>query len=294
MHYLKILITSLLHLTISCGYVAAADMNRIGEHAIVAKGMQVDNVTSLGGNITVEGVVLKDAVSIGGDVIVTSTGKINRNAVSIGGSVITHSGAIISGERVTFENVPGIAALGNIGMVQNAAAQFQRALKSTIQFLKSIYWLNTSLLLLALGYLAVYLVPERVVTISRTLATHYGKCSVIGLVVFLTVLPLAIMSGISVIGIPLVPLILATLSVSVLLGWVSLGLLVGRLLPFNLMRESDTFCALSGLVLLTLIGAVPILGLLLISVSGLMSVGAVFLSKFGSENSVRNPDSIQR
>ena len=38
MHYLKILITPLLYLTISCGYVAAADMNRIGEHAIVAKG----------------------------------------------------------------------------------------------------------------------------------------------------------------------------------------------------------------------------------------------------------------
>jgi hypothetical protein len=38
-------------------------MNRIGEHAVVAQGMQADNVTSIGGNVTVEGVVLMDAVA---------------------------------------------------------------------------------------------------------------------------------------------------------------------------------------------------------------------------------------
>ncbi len=35
--------------------------------------------------MTVEGIVLMDAVAIGGDVIVGRTEKIHRNAVSIGG-----------------------------------------------------------------------------------------------------------------------------------------------------------------------------------------------------------------
>ncbi|MBB29873.1 MAG: hypothetical protein CME25_13340 [Gemmatimonadetes bacterium] len=85
MPYLKILITSFIFLSNSDTDATAADMNRIGEHAVVAQRMQADNVTSIGGNVTVEGIVLMDAVAIGGDVIVGRTEKIHRNAVSIGG-----------------------------------------------------------------------------------------------------------------------------------------------------------------------------------------------------------------
>ena len=107
-------------------------------------------------------------------------------------------------------------------------------------------------------------------------------------------IPLAIMTGISVVDIPLVPLILATFSLSVLLGWVSLGLLVGRFLPFRIARESNTLCALSGLTILKFVGAVPFLWLLLISVPGLMGVGAVYLSKFGSDGSESDVHPLQR
>ena len=85
MPYLKILITSIIFLSNSATDATASDMNRIGEHAVVAQGMQADNVTSIGGNVTVEGVVLMDAIAIGGDVIVGRSGKIHRNTVSIGG-----------------------------------------------------------------------------------------------------------------------------------------------------------------------------------------------------------------
>ena len=85
MPYLKILITSFIFLSNSDTDATAADMNRIGEHSVGAQRMQAVNVTSIGGNVTVEGIVLMDAVAIGGDVIVGRTEKIHRNAVSIGG-----------------------------------------------------------------------------------------------------------------------------------------------------------------------------------------------------------------
>ena len=103
------------------------DETRIGEHLTVPEGVEVTNAISIGGDVVVSGTVLNDAVSVGGDLVVRSTGRIERYAVSVGGRIVLEPGGSIEGERIEVQNIPGIGILGQLGVLTTQLPQIQRS-----------------------------------------------------------------------------------------------------------------------------------------------------------------------
>jgi phage baseplate assembly protein gpV len=82
--------------------IKRGDVVRFGEKIKVAEGEKVrGSVVAFGGDVIVRGVVTEDAVSIGGDVIVTSSGDVDGSAVSVGGSVTREPGGRIGEDEVS-------------------------------------------------------------------------------------------------------------------------------------------------------------------------------------------------
>jgi len=71
---------------------------RIGRSLEIAEGQRVDNAVAIGGQITVNGLVDKRIITIGGSVVVTSKAVVRGNITCIGGVVVVGSGAQIYGK----------------------------------------------------------------------------------------------------------------------------------------------------------------------------------------------------
>jgi len=67
------------------------------------------DVTSIGGNVTVNGTVEGSVVAIGGNILVSSTGTIEEDAISIGGEIKIEPGGVIEGEKASVQGkIPGL------------------------------------------------------------------------------------------------------------------------------------------------------------------------------------------
>jgi hypothetical protein len=260
----------------------AVDESRIGGNTTVPEGRQVDSAISIGGNVTVHGEVLKDAVAVAGDVIVTSTGRIGRNAIAIGGRILTEPGATVGGERIEIQRVPGLGILGEVGLLTTRIPQIQSTLTSILLFLKDIYWINTVLAAVALSLLIVFLLPSQAETVSATIIWSYWKTACAGAVGLICVPALIMMAGISVFGIPLIPVLILATAVAVLLGYAALGLLIGRCIPAGPIQQSPYLATAIGVMLLTVAGAMPVVGWLIATAAALFGFGAVVISRFGT------------
>ncbi len=276
------LISVLAILALTAPPTRASDESRIGSSATVPEGRQVNNAISIGGHVTVHGEVLKDAVAVGGDVIVKSTGRIGRNAVAIGGRILAEPGAVIGGERIEIQNVPGLGILGELSAFTKQIPEIQSTLASILLFLKGIYWINTVLAALALSLLLVFLLPSQVETVSAALNWSYWKTPCVGALGLICIPLLIAMAGISIFGIPLIPVLVMAAAVAVLMGYAALGLLIGRLIPFDPVRQSPYFATAVGVILLTAASAMPGVGWLISTAATLFGFGAVLASRFGA------------
>ena len=69
---------------------------------------------------------------------------------------------------------------------------------------------------------------------------------------------------------------------AVLLGYTALGLLIGRLIPLDPVRQSPYFATAVGVILLTTASARPGTGWLISTATALFSFGAILASRFGT------------
>jgi hypothetical protein len=68
-------------------------------------------------------------------------------------------------------------------------------------------------------------------------------------------------------------------------GWAAVGLLVGRRLleAFKVKVITPLMAVAAGILLLSLLGAIPCLGALVVIVAGCVGLGAVVLTRFGTQ-----------
>jgi NDP-sugar pyrophosphorylase family protein len=73
---------------------------RFGQTVTVNEGQEVRDAVAIGGNVIVKGIVTGSAVSVGGSVILASSAVVNGDVVSVGGGIQEDAGSNVSGDIV--------------------------------------------------------------------------------------------------------------------------------------------------------------------------------------------------
>jgi hypothetical protein len=238
---------------------------------VVEIGQRLEKAVSFGGPVDVHGDVLGDAVSVGSDIVVRSTGVIEGNAVAVGGNVVIEPGGHVAGDRV---------ALGEpIGVTSVAGAFGDGTPKGVVRGL--FRQLSVLSCLMGAGVLLMGLWPQNVERVARPLGDRPFWYAVAGAILTASFVLGSGLLAITLVGIPLAVLLSIVLAVAWLLGVVALCKAIGERFPV-LERNGAWASFLAGAVILGAVSLLPYVGPLLVILVGFPAVGAALLTRLGN------------
>lgn len=271
MKKLIIIVAMLLVIFPTMAAAAQDSLIMVGQEARVPSGNILSgNVVVFGSNAVIEGHVRESVVVIFGDIYLEPNAVVDGSAVAIGGSLIRKEGARVSGEQVSL----GLGDI-NIGSIPNINIKPWR-------FFSPVASLWRVLSVVFLGWVVFWLFPVPVTRIGDAAKAEPLKAVLFGLLGYLAIIPLSIILLITLLGIPLIPLLWLALLVGRFFGQVALGLLAGRYLASKLNQDmTDILSVVLGLLALGLLTIIPVVGGLAGLFYSLLGFGAVVWTKFG-------------
>ena len=212
-------------------------------------------------------VVEGDLNVVFGDAVIEGT--VNGDVNVIGGSAEERGGGTITGQ---VHSVGGDVARSIVPWAPNDTVR--EAVNQDYRIMWRIAWDAV--------VLVVFLIfPLRTRMALGRLEQHPGLSVAAGLLGWVAVLPVAILLAVTIVLIPLIPVEAVALVVGIFIGKAALALLVGRRL-YELVQPQTTpspiVALVLGLVLLTAAELVPVVGVLVTVLVGLVGLGAVMLS----------------
>jgi hypothetical protein len=248
---------------------------------MVSKGDVVcGNLTSFWGDVAILGEVRGDVVVIGGNVNIE--GKVTGNVTLYGGKLISHPGAYVDGDIHVCGGQP----------VQNAALKLHGSFvgcpNGVVDMLRSDaglqfhFWYIVTWVVL--GLLLTTLLPEHVMMVRTTVKSKLRRSLALGFLSILLAPAILIVLLALIIPIPLAILVVVGLFAAWALGMVAISWIVGEALLRRVAPQLDTHLmqVCVGLVVLSLLGSLPYIGWLVNIGVGVLGIGAVFLSRFGT------------
>lgn len=261
------LISGLLFLAAS-PVLAQQSLVKIGKDVLVPANVEVDKAVSIGGDVTVIGKVKGDAVAIGGSLFLRGGSSVGGNAVSVGGTIVKAPTAVVRGDitEVAIPIMGGAAAAGLFGGF---------ALFSLLSFIGFV----------VLAAILVALFTPQLKLVSTTIEKNIVKTILWGLLITVLFVPIMILLAISIVGIVLIPVWVILVSAAGLFGYIAAAQFIGKkiLAAFKLKKVTFIVETLAGILLLALVSLVPILGGLIKAIVCLGGLGAVTLSRFGTQ-----------
>ncbi len=183
-------------------------------------------------------VVQGDVVNVGGSIELEPNSVVQGDAVSIFGSTVIDPGAVVLGDTAA---ILGEVEVQRGGQVMGEHVQiglgklFRPSRRHSILSSLGPFGFFPTLALFAvvylIGLLALRLWPERVRQVGHAMFEQPLKSFLVGFLCWLLLLPLGLLLLISVIGIPLVPLLPVMIFLAITLGVSSLALRLGEALP---------------------------------------------------------------
>lgn len=277
--------------TLRAGEHSSDDLVVLGGRVHLQPGSVAEqNVLVIGGEATLEGLVQGDVVALGGTVDLRSSAVLEGDLVVLG-QLRRDPGAQVHGSVV--EGLSGLEAYRRFPRLLNGRAALPvppdpgaqarvpdgRALAQLLRTIVSI------VLLMTLGALVVSIWPHNVLRAAATMQLHGFLCLTVGLltpVVFTVLAPILV---ITCIGIPLLAVLLVALVVAGLLGWIAAGRIVGAKLFQMIGRSRGTLVAetILGVLIIGLVATVPCLGWLAMTLVVCWGLGAVLLTRLGTQ-----------
>lgn len=253
-------------------------------------GTVVGDVVAFGGPIDVSGRVDGDVVALGGPVDLRETARIEGNVVLMGGPLNRQSGAVVNGEvtrGLRFGDFPNLRVpLSPTGPSFTPGGDFTSDGRSGVVdfFLALLGIAFRAAGLAAIALLLVIFIPQQTQRVKELTVSQPVVSIGVG---FLTMLVAGLLLGVLVIticGIPVAVILGLALVVALVYGWIALGWMIGeRLLAgLNTQRPLPMVAAVVGVILITLLSAVPCFGWLVSLVGGAWGLGAVVLSRGGT------------
>jgi hypothetical protein len=252
------------------GRVALAETLTVDRREIVTSAIAV------GGHLLIRGHVSQDVVAIAGSLEIASGALVEGDALVLGGTLVVHPGAIVRGEQLSLG-----APLGELA---HRAMDFVRGELSwkALLALTLAASLVGAAVMLVLALLFVSVIPLRVHHVRRYLSAHPVRSALGGVGLLVASVPTFLLLMFTIIGIPLLPLLLIGLLAFPALGLSAVLIWAGDHVPLFARAGGLWRPLLAGAGLFFLVGLVPVAGALLLLLGGVACAGAALLSGFGT------------
>jgi hypothetical protein len=271
--------------TLRAGQELAGALTVIGGNAVLEeKSVVRGDVVVIGGNLDASGTIRGNVSIWGGAVSLRRTAVVQGDVSKFGGNLDRADGAIIAGQIREGLGGPGLSPrLPQLPLAPTASLAPNRPFGRFGDFIgwqaATVGW---ALLLMLLGMAAVLLAPQHVGRVATTAAREPALSLGLGL---LTLIVAMLIGGLLLIAFCLGLLVWLAALLALLLGWIAVGLWMGqRILAALKVHDSSSLLEVAiGVFLLTVLARLPWCGFLVWLVVGSLGVGAVVLTRFGTQ-----------
>ena len=276
--------------TLESGEELDGDLVVFGGNVILEEDSSVDGtVFIMGGNVTVAGEVDNELVVFGGNVELKSTASIGSDVVAIGGEVEQAEGAVVEGNVVGgittgFFRGPRIVRVvplpptpGRVPLEAGSRFFFNTIMDIFKAFI-------TALALMALGLLVVLFLPRQTETVAQAMFAaplpSLGVCFLTAVVA----IALTLLLTLTICLLPIAVFMALIVIAAGFFGWIAVGLLVGQKLleGLKVQEVAPLVAVVIGVLLISLISALPCLGFFVFLGVVSLGLGGVVLTRFGT------------
>jgi hypothetical protein len=250
-----------------------------GTASIESEAVMTGDVFLTGGTLALNGTINGDIIAIGGAVTFDDTAVLNGNLVLIGATMKRSPLAVINGEIT--EQSPQFLNFQNPGGVDLPFV------KATDPLTKALTLTFQALALSALAVILGLLLPQQISRVAGTLTSEPLVTGGVGLLTIVVAPILLVILTITIILIPITVLAAMLLVLAFLFGWVAIGYEIGERFAkiFHTVWHPSISAGI-GVLLLSLVTGfatmIPCIGWIIGSIVGILGLGAVVISRFGS------------
>ena len=270
--------------TLEPGQTLAGDMLVAGGNVLLQPDSTVTgNILMLGGNLQALGTIGGSIISLGGSVQLSSTTVVSGDVASLGGSVQGAAQASIGGQLINDTN--SSFPLSFPGGLRLTMPNFAIRTNPVWDFL----WLFAqSFLWAALAVVVVLFAPNPTRRVGETVVGQPVISGGLGLLTALLAPIVMVILSITLICIPIALLVAAGLFLAWAFGLISIGVEVGERLAKTAQSDwSLPVSAALGTFVVTIVvntvgKVIPCVGWLVPFLVGILGLGAVLLTRFGS------------
>ena len=270
--FIAIAVLALIFLTAASG--DAKNIIKIGKDINIGNDQRVNNAVAIAGQITVNGLVENDVVTVGGSIVLTNAAVVRGDVICIGGVVVQGNGAQIYGD-ITEVNSSNISTI-----VASAFQGDMDAWSWLVDIIKICFFAT----ILIVAFLMSVLFPRPLNAIVDSIQGNKTKSFFWGALATLMIAPFFMLLVFSFIGIPLIPLAFAALLLAFMFGFIGVSALLGKFVltrTFHHHKQSLVRETLLGLILWWVIGWLPFyIGMVIKTVVITIGFGGVFLAIF--------------
>ncbi|HCG03129.1 MAG TPA: hypothetical protein DEV93_21640 [Chloroflexi bacterium] len=223
-------------------------------------------VVVIGGDIRSDGVAKDDLITVGGNVYLGPSARVNADVLSMVGTVYKSSQTRVAGR------------IGGPLRSWDGRSVRHRDLLQTL-FNSIRLGLAAGLALLLVGACLTVVFPWQIVLISSTLRASPLKSVGAGLACLVAFVFLVVPLGLSLAGLPFALLLSGAAFLAWLFGMAAAAVLVGRAAARG--SVPLLWATAAGLVILALVMAIPVVGPLSVSLAGLTGAGALAVALVG-------------
>ena len=234
---------------------------RLGDNIIIEPGIEVEDVVSIGGSVRVYGRVRGDVVSVGGSIFLGELSVVHGDVVSVGGPVVKQSGAQVHGKITSVETPWNLSLFSGFDIPE----------------MPEFYGYLPFIGFLLIAMCIVALIPSTVGFISFVLEQDTLKTFAWGVLGTVLILPLAFILIVSIVGIVLIPVLIILVACAFLLGYVAVSQLIGKKITIAVKKPNKPILleTLLGILVLSGIGIIPIIGWLFQTLAAVAGLGGV-------------------
>lgn len=248
----------------------APDVIKLKKDTEISRGMIVNDVIVVDGNVTIWGTVEKNVVVVWGSAILKPGSSVKGDVIVVGGEVMKDPAAQIGGKvsQVFVPHfVPSITSLVKGGWV---------ALWAAVSIMALMGFLGLAVLLSAL-------IPGHMVKVVDSIARSYFTTFLWGAFWIIMIAPVAVLLAISIVGIILIPLEILLVALAFIIGYIGSAIYIGKNVIISFRKTPLPFVdAIVGIVILFLVGFIPVVGPVIKVVFLVTGFGAVMTTRFGT------------
>jgi hypothetical protein len=248
---------------------------RVGGPLVVAKDQSVDTAVGVGGPVRIDGVVRDNLYVIGG--AATVNGAVDGDVQVVNGTLELGPAAKVGNVVLTNSTMPQNDATRVTGPVERSNGFDFRGIGRVFSFL---WWIGSTIFLVLVALAAMALAPNAVRRAGHVLTEDFGGAIVSALIYWIGLPIVAVIILFTVIGIPIG---LGILLVLLPISWVAGFVVAATRLGDEIMSQVGSVGALPrglaaavvGVLAIQIIGLIPVIGGIIVSLSGLLGAGAI-------------------